>query len=252
MSGFKKIFAALTASLMLGGCMEQKLLFDFNKDVNASFFKEVPGIGSEKYFGNTITQKARKLDVYISSFREKSIEKDNLIEFTELNDDSKIRSAPYLQIDGYSQNLYLLKYQFTYQVTQKEKSFDVPVEAAVFFSVKYNANGDVLGITPCYFGIITREDNLITFDTELALQKSNDGFYLKMPKKQKNINSLLFIPANFVEQPVESETKLNIEKIVKLGANKVGGYKPLIFNISEIFHDPTALQFHYDGELQLN
>lgn len=254
MLSFKKLFAAIIASatLILCGCMEQKILFNFDQDVDTTFFKEIPGIGSNKYFGNTVSKKASKAELYVSSFREKFIEKDNLLETTELNDNSKIPSVAYWEANGYSQNLYLLKYDFTYTITQKEKSFDAPVEAAVFFSVKYNGSGDVLGITPCYFGTINREDNLINFDTELLLQKDNSHYYLKMQKKKKNMNGLLFIPGNFVNQPVESETKLNIEKIVKLNSNKVGGNKPLVFNISEIFHDPTALQFYYDSTLQLN
>jgi len=247
----KKILTAIGASVMLYGCMEQKLLFDFNRDVNASFFKEVPGIGSTKYFGFNVTKKASKAEIYVSSFREKFIEKDNLLEYTELNDDSKISSVPYWEINRYSQNLYLLKYQFTYTITQKEKSFDVPVEAAVFFAVKYNANNDVLGITPCYFGTINKEDNLIHFDTPLSLQKNNEQYFLKMQNKRKTMTGLLFMPADFTDSPIVSETKLNIGKIVRLDANKVGGNKPLIFNISEIFHDSTALQFHYDSTLHL-
>jgi len=133
----KKISAVIIASAFLYGCMEQKLLFDFNRDVNASFFKEVPGIGSDKYFGNSITKKADKAEIYTSSFREKFIEKDNLLEYTELNDDSKITSAPYWEVGGYSQNLYLLKYQFTYTVIEKEKSFDIPVEATVSVPTGY-------------------------------------------------------------------------------------------------------------------
>src|SRR5205809_7814255 len=109
----KKILIAIVTAIMFCGCMEQKLIFDFSKDVNASFFKEVPGIGDGKYFGNEITKKATKAEIYVSSFREKFIEKDNLLEFTELNDDSKISSAPYFEVGGYSQNLYLLKYEFT-------------------------------------------------------------------------------------------------------------------------------------------
>jgi hypothetical protein len=248
----KKIFSVIIAPAMLCGCMEQKLLFDFNRDVNASFFKEIPGIGSNKYLENSIIKKASKAELYTSTFREKFVEKNNLLEYTELNDDSKIASVSYWEVGGYSQNLYLLKYQFTYAIINKEQSFDVPVEAVVFFSVKYNGRGDVLGITPCYFGTITKEDNFITFNVPLSLQKDSKRYYLKMQKSTKNMTGLLFMPANFSDDPIESETKLNIEKIVKIDANKVGGNKPLVFNISEIFHDSTALQFHYDSTLHLN
>jgi hypothetical protein len=253
MLSFKKILITLFIATTLGGCMEQKILFSFEQDLNNSFFKEIPGLGGEKYFGWPITRKATEAEIYTSSFREQFVEKDNLLELSELNDAGQTQPAAYLEANGYSQNLHLLKYNFIYTVTQNGKSFDVPVEAVVFFSIKHNNNDDVLGITSPYFGIINREDNLISFDTELSLKKLDKQYYLKMPPgKPKNMNGLLFLPANFVEHPVESETKLNIEKIVKLNANKVGGYKPLVFNIAEIFRDKTALQFHYDSTLHLN
>ncbi|MEP6595886.1 MAG: hypothetical protein ABJA71_08055 [Ginsengibacter sp.] len=214
----KKILAAIVAPALFCGCMEQKLLFDFKRDVNDAFFREIPGIGAAKYFGNNVTKKASKAEIYVSSFREKFIEKDNLLEYTELNDESKIQSAPYWEVNGYSQNLYLLRYQFAYTVTQNNKSFDVPVEAAIFFTLKFNNKSDVIGVVPCYFGIIDRENNLISFENELLLQKDNGSYYLKMLKRKNDVTGLLFMPANFSGNPVESETKLNIKKIVKLDA----------------------------------
>ena len=65
------------------------------------------------------------------------------------------------------------------------------------------------------------------------------------------MNGLLFMPADFPSRPQTVEDKFNIEKIVRLDPNKVGGYKPLVFDISKIFNDPNALQFHYLTTLHL-
>ena len=236
----------------LSSCMEQKILFNFNNDVNRNFFKEIPGFGMPLY-REPVTKKATNVEVYISSFSEKFIEKDHLLEFTELNDSTKIPFATYLGVNGYSQDLYLLKYEFTYTGTNKStgKTFEVPAKAAIFFSVKHNGSGNTIGITPCYFGIINEEDDLIAFDTELSLKKDKDHYYLKPLKKSKKMNGLLFMPADFPSNPKTPEDKFNIEKIVRLDPNKVGGYKPLVFDISKIFHDPNALQFHYYTTLHL-
>jgi hypothetical protein len=248
MLNFNKIFAFIIATILLAGCMEQKLLFDFNQ----SFFKEIPGIGDSLYINYPVTKKATSLQIYISSFRERYIEKDGLLEFTELNDSSKIPSADYWSVNGYSQDLYIIKYEFTYTATSKKgKAIDVPVEAALFFSVKHNGLGYTIGVTPCYFGIINEEDNLIAFDTPLTFNKNKDNYYLKHEKKKKNLNGLLFMPANFPSNPKTPEEKFNIEKIVRLDPNKVGGYKPLVFDISKIFHDPNALEFHYINTIHL-
>lgn len=239
--------------LAMSSCMEQKILFTFKNDANRNFFKEVPGLGSETYAGQTITEMAKNTDVYVSSFSEKYVEKDHLLEFTELNDSTKTPFAPYLGVNGYSQDLYLLKYEFSYTLTNKKtgKPLAVPTQAAVFFSVKRNGKGNIIGITPCYFGIIDEEDNLIAFDTELSLKKDKDHFYLKQIKKSKKMDGLIFIPADFPSKPKTAEDKFNIEKIVRLDVNKVGGYKPLVFDITNIFHDANALQFHYDNTINL-
>ncbi|MEO8763659.1 MAG: hypothetical protein ABI416_05200 [Ginsengibacter sp.] len=249
-----KIFPLLFAiAVSLSSCMEQKILFNFNKDVNSDFFKEIPGLGSASFLGQPVTKKANSLQVYVSSFGEKFIEKDHVLEFTEINDSSRIPVVNYLGITGYSQELYLLKYDFTYSTTSKKtgKTLDVPTQAAVFFSVKHNSRGNAIGITPCYFGIINEEDTLIAFDTELVLKKDNDRYYLKLLNKNKKMNGLLFIPASFPSTQPTIETKFTIEKIVRLDPNKVGGHKPLVFDISKIFRDPDALQFHYFDTLHL-
>ena len=249
----KKILVFIVAAISFAGCMEHRLLFDFGRDVNQSFFKEVPGIGNSPFIKFPVTKKAGKLEIYASSFRERYIEKDDLLEFTELNDSTQIPSADYWSLVGYSQDLYLIKYDFTYTAkTKKGESIDVPAEGAVFFSVKHNGKGDTIGVVSCYFGTIDTDYSMINFDTELSLQKDNGHFYLKLHKKKKNMNGLLFMPVVFSSKPGSAEEKLNIKKIVKLDPNKVGGVKPLVFDISKIFHDSAALKFHYVGTLHLN
>lgn len=254
MLSYKKISLLIFVIVItLSSCMEQKIPFSFNNDVNRNFFKEIPGLGSVTYNGHPVTQKANHAEVYLSSFSEKFIEKDHLLEFTELNDSTEIPFTTYWSVSGYSQDLYLLKYEFTYSGTNPKtgKTFNVPIQAAVFFSVKRNGTGNTIGITPCYFGIINKEDTLIAFDTELSLKKDEGHYYLKPLKKNKKMNGLLFMPANFPPPPQSPGDKFNIGKIVRLDPNKVGGYKPLIFDISKIFRDPNALQFHYYNILHL-
>ena len=130
----KKILFVAVAAVALTGCMEQRILFDFNKDVNQNFFKEIPGLGNAPYIKYPVTKKADKAEIYVSTFREKFIENDDLLEYSELNDKSKIHSVDYWTVNGYSQNLYLIKYEFTYSTkNKKDKLIDAPVIGAVFF-----------------------------------------------------------------------------------------------------------------------
>jgi hypothetical protein len=247
----KILFLAITA-ISFAGCLEQRILFDFKKDVNQTFFKEVPGIGDALYINYPVTKKAIKAEVYVSSFRERFIENDDLLEYSELNDQSKIPAVDYWDVNGYSQNLYLLKFEFTYSVKDREgNTVDISAVGAVFFSVKRNGQNKVTGITPCYFGTVDEDENLINFDTELTLENKDDNFYLKLHKKKKNVKGLLFMPADFPANPTSQSDKFNIKKIVQLDPNKVGGHKPLVFNINKVLKDPNALQFHYVNTIQL-
>lgn len=248
----RKILFLTIGAILFAGCLEQRILFDINKDVNQNFFKEVPGLGGALYIKYPVTKKATTAEVYVSSFREKFIENDDLLEYSELNDSGKTSSVDYWNVNGYSQNLYLVKYDFSYSVKNKKgEPIDIPVIGAVFFSLKRNGQNKVTGITPCYFGTVDEDENLITFDTELTLAKKDGTFYLKAIKKKKNVKGLLFMPANFPSSPATPDDTFTIEKIVKLDANKVGGVKPLVFNINKILKDANALQFHYVDTIHL-
>src|SRR6185503_20659054 len=117
---------------------------------------------------------------------------------------------------------------------------------------RHNRDENTVGITPCYFGTINDEDNLIAFYTELSLKKDKNHYFLKSLNTSKKMNGLSFIPADFPSNPKSPKEKFSIQKIVRSGPNKIGGYKPLVFDIHKIFHDSNALQFHFDHTLHLN
>ena len=97
----------------------------------------MPGLGDAPYIKYAVTKKATTAEVYVSSFREKFIENDDLLEYSELNDVSTIPSVDYWTVNGYSQNLYILKYNFTYSAkNKKDKLIEVPVTGCSIFFIK--------------------------------------------------------------------------------------------------------------------
>src|SRR3569623_454308 len=98
MSGFNKILF-IAIAIFLTGCLELRIIFDFTKDVNQNFFKQIPGIGDTTFTKFPVTKRATTAEVYVSSFRERLIENDNLLEYTELNDASKIPAADYWSVN---------------------------------------------------------------------------------------------------------------------------------------------------------
>ena len=240
---------AILIALILSSCMEHKVLFSFTDNVKPSFFKNIPGIGSDIFLKDTVIAKASSLQVYKSSFREQYIEKDHLLDISELNDSTKIPYADYWEVGGYSQDMYLLKYQFKVRLKNKPNAKIRTRDAMLFFSVKFNRDADCIGFGPSYFGIIDYDFGYISFPTELITKINKDGFYLKPARGIKLTGGYLFFTAGLSSADLQSN--LNIQKIVELYTNKVGSYKPLVFNIPKIFKDSNALQFHYDTTINL-
>jgi hypothetical protein len=240
---------------VLTGCFELKYNFDVNaafSDSSAQFFKTLPGIKDGFYNRIPVTNKAKKIEVYKASIREFTFEKDNLVEFTQLNTHSDLRKDNYLEIDGSAQDLYLLKYNFSCGIDGQ----DFENTAVIFMSLHYmpmNTEPFVYcsGAGPAYWGLIG--DGQISFDSLLTIRHDNQDYYLKSKKvKKKDAFNLRFLPAGFVENPVKNISGFNIKKVIKMNANKVGGIKPLVFNIPVIFKDDKAMHFTYIKTITLN
>lgn len=235
--------------IICSSCIEHKVLFSFNDNVKPEFFKNIPGIGSDNFLNDTVVTKATSILVYKSSFSEKYIEKDHLLDISELNDSTKIPYADYWEVNGYAQDMYLLKYDFKVAPKKKPASKPPTINAMLFVSVKFNRNGDCIGFGPSYFGIIDYGFGYIDFPTELITKFYKNEFFLKPVKRFKITGGYLFFTSGLLTG--DEHGNLNIQKIVELDTNKIGTYKPLVFNIPKIFRDSNAMQFHYDTTLNL-
>ncbi len=257
MLNFKSYGIVLFCSLFaFTGCIEPKYNLDIKATFDnkaADFFKNLPGIQGSVYNKMPVTVPAKKMEIYKASFSEATIEKDHLLEFTELNTRSSQPRVTYRDIDGFTQDIYLLKYNFSYS----DEGSDVENTAVVFISMHYRPmNTDPFvyctGPGPAYWGLLN--DGYISFDSVLIVKKTrNNNYFVKARKaKKKNAFNLLFMPVDFPENPKETKTAFDIAKIVRMEANKVGGNKPLVFDIPVIFNDSKALRFTYIKTITLN
>jgi hypothetical protein len=237
------------------GCIETQYNLDINTTLDnhaSDFLKTLPGIKGAFYNRMPVTARAKKMEIYKASFSEATIEKDNLLEFTELNTHSNQLRVPYRDIDGFTQDIYLLKYSFSY----RDGSEDIENTAVTFISLHYRPKSTepffyCTGPGPAYWGLVN--DGYISFDSVLTVKVANKGHYLKVERpNRKNAFNLLFLPADFAEIPVENVSAFDIKKIVRMNANKVGGSKPLVFDIPVIFKDSKALHFTYIKTITLN
>jgi hypothetical protein len=246
----------LCCTAVFYGCIESKYPLNITSTLNEhaeSFLQQLPGIGKMQYAGMAVIQKAATVQVYAASFKEMNIEKDNLLEIAEFNTTTKRPTANYLKVDGFIQNLYLLQYHFICTSGKDE----IPVTGVVFLSFKYRqqVNGEGVYCTgpgPAYWGVVN--DDFISFDSVVHINKvKGNKYYLKMAKHKRNqIFNLLFMPANFSDAEPAGGDFLNFTKIIQMGINRIGGVKPVVFNIPEIFKDSNAMRFDYIKNIPLN
>jgi hypothetical protein len=249
------IIIAICTTAFLSGCIEAKYDLDIRTTLNKnakSFFNQLPGINGKPYNKQAIKVNATTLEVYKASFSETTIEKDNLLEITELNSNSDHPIVSYWNTDGFTQYLYLLKYDFTCNASGD----DLTYTAVVFLSFRYMPIAAApftkcTGPGPLYWGVLN--DDHISFDSVLTIKNVKTGPYLTANKaNRKNHFNLLFMPVVFSDQAETNGDSINIKKIVRTDHNKVGGKKPLVFNIREIFHDSLAMRFDYINTIKLN
>lgn len=249
------ILAIACCLFVFTGCLETRYPFDINTRVDehtGDFLKQLPGIKNATYNTFKITSKAKKIEVYKASFKEATIEKDNLLEFTELNDSSTHPRVSYNEVDGFIQDLYLLKYNFKYDAG----GTDAEVTAVVFISSRYRQAPVepflyCTGPGPLYWGEVF--DEYISFNSALVIRNKKHNPYLHIKKRKKgSAFNLLFMPAAFARNPEHKGGSFNITKIVRMDPNRMGGIKPLVFNIPEIFKDEKAMHFDYIKTITLN
>jgi hypothetical protein len=238
-----KIYGTILLALcLLTGCIESRYNFDVQDTLqkrSAQFLGRLPGVGRVPYLGMPIATGAKTVEVYKASFKETSIEKDNLLEFSALNDSSTIARADYRQIDGFVQDLYLLHYQFAYNAGG---GVQADAHAVVFLSLRYRPMEAepfiyCTGPGPLYWGLVN--EGYLSFDSVLHIRQSAAGHWLGVQKQRKGSRfNLLFMP----DVPMEGGA-FNIVKIVRMAANRIGGSKPLVFDIPAVFGDSQALHF---------
>jgi hypothetical protein len=153
-----------------------------------------------------------------------------------LNAESNMPYASYKQIRGYKQELYLIRLYTAAGLSN----------ACVYIPVKYGP-GDRLciGFGPAYFGCVDTLGNKVQFFSEIKVKQQRKQFSLV---QKQPVSMLLFAD----KLPGGGTGDLAVQKIVFESKNKFGGSKPVVFNVSEVFHDPKALFFKAVNIVQFN
>ncbi|WP_207497149.1 hypothetical protein [Aridibaculum aurantiacum] len=221
--------------------MQKTVPFSFNKDVGKDHFFNQLLPAAQKLYPDQDIQKLESVRMYAAVLKEAYIEKDYVLEWNEMNDSSRKEKVTYHKVDGYATRLYLGL------VTTSPSN----INAAVFFTAKFNPDRECLGFGPAYFGVVNPSLQSIRFTTDLAVKQPAGNFQLVVQGKQTRPGGVLFVSPDFLKPAFGNITSIKVEKIVFLDPNKIGGYKPVVFPVKEVMQDEHALLFRYLTTIQL-
>lgn len=177
------------------------------------------------------------VQIFQATLQEDYVERNSVAEKTIINTESDATRFPVPVIDK-EYRLYIFKLFYG-----KVKS------DAIFMSTAYKGDCDGdncanVGIGPAYYGKIRMEQ--LVLNKAMKMTKNKNEY---VPVKASP-DSIRMIAAEDFSKP--QTTTINIKHLVVLKPNKVGGSKPLRYDIEQLFDDKKALLFTYQGTVLRN
>lgn len=219
--------------LLLSACMQQRVSFVFNEDIDKAFFAPVVS-ELQKLKPETRIDGLGSISVYQAAYKETYIEDNHLLEWSELHDNSTIPRASYYKMRGSATRLYLFKLN-----TQPQD-----VKGVVFLSAKFDSENECLGFGPAYIGLLNPEQEVATFTSDFILKETAEALKMVVLKRQVRREGVMFYSKDFGRKETNT-SPISVEKVIQLDPNKLGGFKPVVFDVKEILRDKNAMLFHF-------
>jgi hypothetical protein len=220
-----KVITIILLACLMAGCMPSKHVAGFKEAdaLNLPFFEAIPEIKESNF---------NRIIVYKINFRERYIESKSTLQFSLLTDSGK-QPVKYLTGFGDNQDIYLAAIDIP----------DNPNDAYVYFSAKYNYKNTCLGFGPAYYGHYDNYKKVIKFDARMHVSKAKNGGYSL--KEDNSKEQLIFVCADSIRTPLPKQ--IRIEKLVLGEYNKVGGKRPVIFDVKELMRDIDLKYFYFNA-----
>ncbi len=214
---FKRLAPALLVALLLVACIYRKEITFVQSDVfrDPMFFSKIEEIAKEKGYLRDTAKQAGEILFYRVTFVERQVENGNIVDYTNVSTDSL--AVPYGMDTGTYQELYLANLPMN----------NFQDNLYVYYSLNYNADKKVIGFGPAYLGQLVpcpgdTTINQIEFFASLESRRKAP-FVLQSNNEQTDMK---FVLENFTPN-----SSIVVNKIIQAAPNKIGGSRPLVFNI---------------------
>jgi hypothetical protein len=229
------IYLLLLPLLLLGNCSPVKHSFSERTNLNGVLLKRIT------YTTNTTTVRipsGKSIRMYRTVFREYQVEKNNVLEYSVINDSSKKERVTYKEFIGYWQEIYLFRLPAENDKNESFVYFSVRFRAAINKETR-KADTVCIGFGPSYLGRLYARENeyVIHFEKTLKPVKTQGHFELDTKKRA----DLKFV----IRKKEYSSDMFKVSRIVSAENNKIGGDKNLVYETESIFNDSLGLTFYY-------
>ena len=222
MNRSKIIVSILFVTLLFAACIYRRAIPSFSQDAVAKdpvFFSRIAEIAIKKGFLHDKTAKQQgEIKFYKITFHERQIENGNVIDYSNISNDSL--QVPYTATRGTYQELYLVNIPMS----------DTTDNLYVYYTLNYNADGQVVGFGPAYLGQLVKSPNdtkLMQIEFFVALESKRKAPFVL--ESTKAATDLKFMVGTYI-----ADSCITINKIVEAMPNKIGGTRALVFDVDSI------------------
>lgn len=234
-----KLLPYIIMLLVFAACKPNKHLFNYAELVNNSMHKDsfILTDYNSKQKGiqhNNITA----YRIYRATLKDVLVENNSVGEYRLINTVST-KERINKQVTGNYHELYLYLFNFDSGLSKK----------FALVGTGYNSAGECISVGPAYVGAINtgKSNPSLQIEYEVKVKKSAEGLYLQ--NNYRNKISFDFLSRRPIMPDNNRDSLIQFYTVLQNSKNKIGGMdKPLVFNVSKIFNDSTALTFKLIAE----
>jgi hypothetical protein len=236
MSSFKQIARCLLVIPLLAGCHQTITHLSNDAIREPALYQPLFMDTCSGGAAHPVPSAIKGITVYRTRFEEKFVENGSVLSIASLNNRSNRPTAKYKYLQGYRQDLFLVRVEASCQP-----------EAWIYFSVVYRPDTKrpelvQEGFGKAYIGTSNPGNGTIYFHHALSFgyDKSSGSYHLR----QRGSTEFFFITDGLTAD----QQKVDVNRIVIEEKNKFAGPSPFVFVVSEHFRgELSRLEFKRTG-----
>ncbi len=228
----KQILFFVILATLGTGCTIKSLPIKMDRDQISNFINQIQ------------TDKIDSIEIFKSQFQNQLIEIEQTVDYGSLPPTDHNPTGYY----GYTGNSTVLYLILIYKPDSKIECLYISYSTRVGADGEGNRVDEITGIGTIYYGRYSRKQlkagkdkNTYEFDraVKVVYKKKEKAWKLKNTWNAADESNITYNKMIFVEyDSLSNDSTISISKIIAPGGNKIGGPKPLVYDLQHLFNSP--------------